>query len=270
MRFFIRHETSFQFEPTARFLNGLLRLTPRNYEGQFVAKWRLSLDVDGRLKPSDDAFGNIVHGIALAGPRSALTLRVEGEVSTFDTTGLLRGTLERFPPEFFLRETPLTAANAKLSPYCLETVESDGEPLARLHELLAALSRDFAWEQDEPADPDASSAVAVFAKGNGDAAGLAHLFIACAHQLAIPARFASGYCYTDEGPVSKQALHCWAEAHVAGLGWVGFDPALGHCPTETHVRVACGLDSVGAAPARIVAAGSDQTTRIETIQLSCA
>jgi transglutaminase-like putative cysteine protease len=267
MRFFIHHEISLRFEPAARFLNALLRLTPRNHDGQFVAKWRLAIDVDSRLKPSDDALGNIMHGVALAGPRAALTLSVEGEVSTFDTTGLLRGTLERFPPEFFLRETPLTAANGKLNPYCLEVVKSDREPLVCLHDLLDALNRDFAWEQDKPADPDASAA-AVFAKGDGDAAGLAHLFIACAHQLAIPARLACGYCLTDKRPVSKQALHCWAEAHVTGLGWVGFDPALGHCPTETHVRVACGLDSVGAAPVRIVAAGSDQTIRSETIQLT--
>lgn len=270
MRFFIRHDTSLQFEPAARFLNALLRLTPRNYEGQFVAKWRLELDVDGRLRPSDDALGNIVHGLALAGPRPALTLLVEGEVSTFDTAGLLRGTLERFPAEFFLRETPLTAANRKLGPYCREMVTSDAEPLVRLHELLAALHRDFTWEHDEPAGPEASSAAAVFSKRIGDAAGLAHVFIAGAHQLAIPARFACGYCLTEEGPVSKHALHSWAEAHVAGLGWVGFDPALGHCPTETHVRVACGLDLVGAAALRVVAAGSDETTRTETIHFANA
>jgi transglutaminase-like putative cysteine protease len=270
MRFFIRHETNFQFEPSARFLNGLLRLTPRNHEGQFVAKWRLALDVDGRLKPSDDALGNIVHGVALAGPRPGLTLRVEGEVSTFDTAGVLRGTLERFPPAFFLRETPLTAAHGKLSAYCQEAVVAvarEVETLPRLHDLLAILCRDLAWNQDMPDDPDAASAAAVFAKRKGDAAGLAHVFIACAHQLAIPARFVRGYCVTDEGAVSKEVLHCWAEAHVEELGWVGFDPALGRCPTETHVRVACGLDSAGTATTRIVASGADETTRSETIHL---
>ena len=37
---------------------------------------------------------------------------------------------------------------------------------------------------------------------------------------------------------------------MADLGWVGFDPANGFCPTDAHVRVAVGLDSLGAAPVR--------------------
>ena len=37
---------------------------------------------------------------------------------------------------------------------------------------------------------------------------------------------------------------------MADLGWVGFDPANGFCPTDAHVRVAVGLDALGAAPVR--------------------
>lgn len=270
MRFLIRHETTFRFEPAARFVNGLVRLTPRNHEGQFLAKWRLALDIDGRLKPSDDGFGNIVHGLALSGPVPAVTLRVEGEVGTFDTAGVVRGTLERFPAEFYLRETPLTAANATLRAFCQDSVGADKDPLARLHDVLVALNRDLAWDRETAPDPTATSAAMIFSLGTGDAAGLAHVFIACAHQLAIPARFACGYCTADEGPVATDTLHGWAEAYIAGLGWVGFDPALGRCPSETHVRVACGLDCLGTTSVRIAATGADETTRSEAIHLSQA
>ena len=34
------------------------------------------------------------------------------------------------------------------------------------------------------------------------------------------------------------------------LGWVGFDPANGICATDAYVRVAVGLDYLGAAPVR--------------------
>jgi transglutaminase-like putative cysteine protease len=37
---------------------------------------------------------------------------------------------------------------------------------------------------------------------------------------------------------------------VEDLGWVGFDPANDISPTETYVRVAMGLDYLGAAPVR--------------------
>ena len=35
-----------------------------------------------------------------------------------------------------------------------------------------------------------------------------------------------------------------------GLGWVAFDTANGLCATDAHVRVAVGLDYLGAAPVR--------------------
>lgn len=35
-----------------------------------------------------------------------------------------------------------------------------------------------------------------------------------------------------------------------GLGWIGFDPANGTCPTDRYVRLATGLDAVSAAPIR--------------------
>jgi transglutaminase-like putative cysteine protease len=48
----------------------------------------------------------------------------------------------------------------------------------------------------------------------------------------------------------QDAGHAWAEAHVERLGWVGFDPTHALSPTEAHVRVAIGLDYLGAAPVR--------------------
>ena len=53
----------------------------------------------------------------------------------------------------------------------------------------------------------------------------------------------------DNGAIGKSS-HAWAEAFVPELGWIAFDPANGFCPTDAHVRVAIGLDAVGAAPVR--------------------
>jgi transglutaminase-like putative cysteine protease len=37
---------------------------------------------------------------------------------------------------------------------------------------------------------------------------------------------------------------------VPGIGWIGFDPASGICTTDRHIRVAIGLDNLGAAQVR--------------------
>jgi transglutaminase-like putative cysteine protease len=49
---------------------------------------------------------------------------------------------------------------------------------------------------------------------------------------------------------AQEAGHAWAEAYVENLGWVGFDAANGISTTDAHVRVAMGLDYLGAAPVR--------------------
>ena len=66
----------------------------------------------------------------------------------------------------------------------------------------------------------------------------------------MPARYVSGYFRAATTRVEQNAGHAWAEAFVPELGWVGFDPANGVCATDAHVRVAVGLDYLGAAPLR--------------------
>ena len=60
----------------------------------------------------------------------------------------------------------------------------------------------------------------------------------------------SGYFRRNDGVTDQDAGHAWAEAFVPRLGWVAFDPANGICATDAHIRVAVGLDYLGAAPVR--------------------
>ena len=48
-------------------------------------------------------------------------LAVEGEVETTDTAGIVRGGAEPLPPAFYLRQTPLTAADAAIEALAAET-----------------------------------------------------------------------------------------------------------------------------------------------------
>jgi transglutaminase-like putative cysteine protease len=59
----------------------------------------------------------------------------------------------------------------------------------------------------------------------------------------------SGYLYRPD-VVATAACHGWAEALVPNIGWIGFDAAHNLCPTDAYVRVAVGLDYLGAAPVR--------------------
>ena len=227
----------------------MLRLTPRNHDGQYVARWRIDVSTDCRLDQHEDAFGNLTHAFSTEGPCSELAVRVEGEVETRDTQGIVRGTVERFPPSLYLRTTELTTPDAEIAAFAAGSRDAaDGNVLNLLHHMLERLHDDMVYDTD-PTQPGTTAAEA-FALKRGVCQDLTHIFIAAARSLAIPARYIGGYFCRDDGVHEQRAGHAWAEAFVPELGWVAFDPANGLCATDAHVRVAVGLDYLGAAPLR--------------------
>ena len=83
--------------------------------------------------------------------------------------------------------------------------------------------------------------------GRGVCQDHAQIFVGCARMLGVPARYVSGYLMMNDR-VEQEAGHAWAEAHVDGLGWVGFDVSNGISPDSRYVRVATGRDYREAAP----------------------
>jgi transglutaminase-like putative cysteine protease len=268
MRLRVAHSSVYRYDPPAMGVIQVLRLTPRNHEGQYIASWRVEVTPDARLAAREDAFGNITHVFTLDGPLHELHVEVDGQVETQSTNGVVCGTLERFPPSLFLRGTVLTQPDAAITEFAAKIrAASGGVVLAELHGLLDRLHEDFAAgaaaeqkaasqaqqqsvQESDAAPSTASPAARAFARGRGDAAEVTHIFIAAAHSLGIPARFVGGYFRPAGQAAAQDSSHAWAEAFVPDLGWVGFDAAKGFCPTDGHVRVAVGLDALGAAPVR--------------------
>jgi transglutaminase-like putative cysteine protease len=114
-----------------------------------------------------------------------------------------------------------------------------------LHELSRTVLESVRYETGTT-DVDTKAEAALEA-GHGVCQDHAHIFIGAARLLDIPARYVSGYLKMD-GQVEQEAGHGWAEAHVDGLGWVGFDVSNGISPDERYVRVATGCDYTDAAP----------------------
>ncbi len=118
-----------------------------------------------------------------------------------------------------------------------------------MHALLERLhERDGLRQRARP--QATTTAAEAFALKRGVCQDLTHIFIAAARSLGIPARYIGGHFHRDDGVTEQEAGHAWAEAFVPDLGWVAFDAANGLCATDAHVRVAVGLDYLGAAPVR--------------------
>jgi transglutaminase-like putative cysteine protease len=247
MRIHISHRTTYRYERPVGGVIQLLRLTPRNHDGQYVVGWRIDVSEACEIRQHEDAFGNITHVLTTEGALSELRIVVDGEVETQDTHGVVAGAVERFPPRFYLRETPLTEADRAIADFAGQ-FSGGSDTLGTLHALLERLHQTITF--DTEATGTGTSAAAAFAQKRGVCQDLSHIFIAAARCLDVPARYIGGHFHRADGVVEQMAGHAWAEAYVPDLGWVGFDAANGISPTDAHVRVAVGLDYLGAAPVR--------------------
>jgi len=247
MRIRISHDTVYRYAAPVKSAIQMLRLTPRNHHGQFVADWRVDVQGEARVVRRDDWFGNITHGLTIDSPITELSLRVTGEVETDNQAGIVRGTVERFPPALFLRETRLTAPDAGMVDFAASASGGPVNVLHRLHGLMLAVHELVTF--DTEATDTLTTATEAFAKGHGVCQDLSHIFCACARSIGVPARYVSGYLFRSDTPV-QEATHAWAEAYVGDLGWVSFDPTNAVCATDSYVRLAIGLDYLDAAPVR--------------------
>lgn len=248
MRLSVVHETRYRYERPVRSLIQAMRLTPRAHHGQHILRWRIEPGVDGRLRPREDAFGNLAHLFSSDGTVEEMNVRVVGEVETSDTGGVVRGAVERVPELVFLRESELTLADPEIQSFARDTTAGADGGLETLHRLLAAVHREMTF--DVAPTEVGTTAREAFALRRGVCQDLTHVFIAGARHLGLPARYVSGYFFRSDGVIEQEAGHAWAEAKVPDLGWVGFDPANGISAGEAHLRVAVGLDYLGAAPIR--------------------
>jgi transglutaminase-like putative cysteine protease len=267
MRLHISHLTTYRYATPATSVIQTLRVTPRNHDGQFVINWRIDVSSDCRLHQHKDAFGNITHTFTADGPLDELRVLVEGEVETRDTNGVVIGAVERFPPSLYLRETELTRPDEAVAQIAnAARSEAGTDDLKLLHLLLERMhvktQHDGAQMQRQDGGQTQVSAAATAPLTLAAYQDFAHAFIAAARCVGIPARCVSGYFRRSDGAADQDSDqgsdqgsdqdsgHAWAEAFVGGLGWVAFDVAHGICATDAHIRVAIGLDYLGAAPVR--------------------
>ena len=226
---------------------------------------RVRLGGAGRRRGADPAVQGRVRqyraSVTLNVRHEELEIEAAGTVETQDSNGVVAGLANGAPPRVFLRETVQTRPDGAI--HALAKSVHGKDTLATLHELLGAV-RDRVEYVAGATDTHTGAAEAL-ADGKGVCQDHAHIFIAAARTLAIPARYVTGYLMLD-GQSTASAHHAWAEAWVEGLGWVGFDVANRVCPTHNYVRLAAGLDASYAAP--IV--GSRRGGETETLEVSVA
>lgn len=247
MLLLIDHVTRYRYGQPLRGLVQSHRLTPSRFDGQQVVDWQVSVTGGTPGGAFRDGAGDWVTGWTVKGPVEEVEVRVTGKVSTTDLAGVLRGHREQTPPLAYLRETQATGATMALLDLARAADAQEG-PLGKAHALAQAVSESIAYRPG--ATHAKTTAAEALAQGEGVCQDHAHVLCAIARAAGLPARFVSGYLLADDEGQPHEAAHAWAELHIEGLGWVGFDPANECCPDDRYVRLGSGLDAQEAAPIR--------------------
>lgn len=245
MRLKIEHETKYRYDVPIHSALQQLRLNPLSGANQQVESWSITLD-NGQVEARfSDQFENLVSLAAITPGSEEVTIRCEGIVETRDQAGVIGKHESQTPLWLYQKSTRLTKPGPKVRKLISRLRSKPLDPLEKLHALSRHILKNVAYEIDRT-HSETSSEEAI-ELGHGVCQDHSHVFVTAARLLGHPARYTSGYLMLTDS-VEQAASHAWAEAHVDGIGWVGFDVSNGICPDERYIRVAVGLDYWDAAP----------------------
>jgi transglutaminase-like putative cysteine protease len=265
----IHHATTYRHRTPASAAWQTVRLRPRDESAQIC----LEFDLDIIPRPTDltvrtDYHGNQLHVFTVRASHrefavnaQSLVRRTEPVLPEADLTppASESGTLSEdavlegdFLLEQFRHPSP-SIPRLEAASEMARATDTEAPLLTWMDELGAIFARDFRFD---PQATDVSTPLAeVLRLRRGVCQDFAHLYIACARSLGLPAAYVSGYLLTEPPPgrprfIGADAMHAWVSVHVPGTGWVDYDPT-NHCFAGAgHIVVARGRDYADVSPVR--------------------
>jgi transglutaminase-like putative cysteine protease len=255
MKLEIVHSTRFRYSGPIAETVMEVRLQPMDGGGQRCLEFRLSVSAGIQPDTYRDGYGNNVHYFNLVRPHSRLSVSSRSVVETGGESETDQG--EELVQDFLRFRSPVKDVEGVRKLAHRHPIADLGSQAAvenALDELTLTISREFAYDR---AVTNVYSAVdEVLALRAGVCQDFAHLFIAAARAMGVPARYVSGYIHTPGEAGVASASHAWAEAWVPARGWIGYDATHPIRTAAHHVRVAVGRDYSDAAPTRGIYIGA--------------
>jgi transglutaminase-like putative cysteine protease len=270
----IRHVTQYHYDAPVRESVMELWMQPQKNPRQRLVRFDLELDPDARLFSYADPFGNAVYYFDVPQPHQELTIVACSAVETLAPEPLpaaldmgewdrLRGDFvlgdcfDFLRPHGFVQHTD--ALDSFIAEHDLEALKRV-DPLTAMFRLTECIYSAFEYEAgvteaDSPID-------LALGAGRGVCQDFAHVMIAICRLWGVPARYVSGYLFTDRKYGDRSdpdATHAWVEVFLPSLRWVGFDPTNNMAAGERHVVAAIGRDYRDVPPSRGVYKGGGES-----------
>ena len=247
-------------------------MQPRTDGTQRCLEFDLALSPEARWQKYCDFLGNLVHHFDIPSVHEGLTVTVDAMVDVQADKDLPASVPEsawqaldslRDEPEYWdwLHPSHFAHPSERLGAFAAElNIRREADPLTIAHRLCSGITASLEYQPgatqvDSPIDHCLEAR-------KGVCQDFAHVFIAMARDVGIPARYVSGYLFhrtRAAAGLGEDASHAWAEAYIPEVGWLGFDPSNKMTAGATHVRVAVGRDYQDVPPTRGVFRGAAET-----------
>lgn len=270
----IRHVTQYLYAAPVRESVMELWMQPQKSARQRLVSFDLEIDPAAQLFSYADSFGNAVYHFDVPQPHERLTITARSAVETQPPQplpdALDRGEWDRLRSEFvrgenfdFLHGHGFARHGEALAAFMAEKgLEGTParDPLTAVRELSRIIYASFGYEAgvtraDSPIDD-------VLQARKGVCQDFAHVMIAICRAWGVPARYVSGYLFTDRRGGDRSdpdATHAWVEVFLPSLRWIGFDPTNNTEAGERHVACAIGRDYSDVPPSRGVYKGEAES-----------
>ena len=263
MKLTIHHTTSYHYDQPVVYALQKVRLRPQRVPVQTTLDWDVQVTGGVIETHYTDHYGNHVDLVNVSRDAQEVSIAASGTVETHDAMGVLGKIYGRAPLWLFLQQTAATTAGERVRDLAAGVADTP-DRIAALHDLSARILAAAPYKLGETTH--GTLAEEALTLGAGVCQDHAQIFIAAARAQGIPARYVSGYLMMNDR-IDQDATHAWAEAHVDGLGWVGFDVSNGVSPDERYVRIAIGRDAREAAPTEGLRMGQAQEHMIVSLQV---
>lgn len=282
----IRHLTQYRYAEPVRESVMELWMQPQKTARQRLISFDLQIEPLAQHFSYADIFGNAVYHFDVPHPHDLLTIRAHAAVETTAPPplpeGLDFGEWDRLKSDFikgdcfdFLRPHGFAAPTERLLAFIAEHNLDDlrhQDPLSAVLKLCEIIYGAFAYapgvtEADSPIDLALESR-------SGVCQDFAHIMITVCRMWGVPARYVSGYLFTDRSAASERsspdATHAWVEVFLPSLRWVGLDPTNNLWAGERHVGVAVGRDYDDVPPSRGVYKGDSESELLVAVSIGRA
>jgi transglutaminase-like putative cysteine protease len=265
VRLDIRYRCSFEYGELVHESQNELRACPVSDHRQTLLGYRVATSPASRVFSFDDYWGTRVDTFGVREPHIFLEVVAEATVETRSTPlvtnspalGALRE--PAFVEQYweYLERTPHADWDDRITKEAEAQVELTGPETVSI--ALGIHRRVGTLLTYRPGATFVGVGVhELIGRGEGVCQDYAHLAVAMCRSVGIPARYVSGYLFTDNDAAGDDSdrdevqvqTHAWFEAAIPGYGWLALDPTNRQAVGLRHVKIGHGRDYDDVAPLR--------------------